>query len=67
MKKLIAPIFILLFLLTNLDVHAQHAFEFKGEASAYGSYNPHNDLDLFLGARYLPELNYGYILKTNLC
>ena len=45
MKKLIAPLFLLLFLLTNLDVHAQHAFEFKGEASAYGSYSPDNDLD----------------------
>ena len=64
MKKLIAPLFLLLFLLTNLDLHAQHEFEFKGEASAYGSYSPDNDLDLFIGARYLPELNYGYIFEN---
>ena len=41
-------------------VHAQHKFDFKGEASAYGSYSSDNDLDFFLGGRYLPELNYGY-------
>ena len=64
MKKLIAPLFLLLFLLTYLDIHAQHEFEFKGEASAYGSYSPDNDLDLFIGARYLPELNYGYIFEN---
>ena len=64
MKKLIAPIFLLLFLLTNLDVYAQHAFAFKGEASAYGSYSHDNDLDLFFGGRYLPELNYGYTFEN---
>lgn len=48
----------------SLDAHAQHKVEFKGEASAYGSYSPNNDLDLFLGARYLPELNYGYTFEN---
>ena len=64
MKKLIAPLFLLLFISTNLNVHAQHAFAFKGEASAYGSYSPDNDLDLFFGGRYLPELNYGYTFEN---
>lgn len=41
-----------------------HKFEFDGQASAYGSYSPDNDLDLFLGGRYLPELNYGYTFKN---
>ena len=60
MKKLIAPMFLLMLLLTNFELHAQDAFEFKGEASVYGSYSPDNDLDLFFGGRYLPQLNYGY-------
>lgn len=64
MKKFIAPLFLLLFLLIYLDVHAQHAFAFKGEASVYGSYSPNNDLDLFFGGRYLPELNYGYTFEN---
>ncbi|HLW07792.1 MAG TPA: hypothetical protein VKY45_09510 [Marinilabiliaceae bacterium] len=64
MKKLIAPIYLLLLLFTNLEVHAQHAFAFKGEASAYGSYSPDNDLDLFFGGRYLPEINCGYAFEN---
>ena len=64
MKKLEASIFLLIFILSYLDIHAQHAFEFKGEASAYGSYSPDNDLDLFFGGRYLPELNYGYTFEN---
>lgn len=64
MKKLIAPLLLLIFFLNYLDVHAQHELEFKGEASAYGSYSPDNDLDLFFGGRYLPEMNYGYTFKN---
>lgn len=64
MKKLIVPIFLHLLLFNHLEVHAQHAFAFKGEASAYGSYSPDNDLDLFFGGRYLPEVNYGYAFEN---
>lgn len=39
-------------------------FEFDGQASVYGSYSPQNELDFFLGFRYLPELNYEYTLKN---
>jgi len=41
-----------------------HKFEFDGQLSVYGSYSPDNDLDMFLGGRYLPELNYGYTFKN---
>ena len=45
-------------------LQAQSQFEIDGQASAYGSYSPHNDLDMFLGWRYLPELNYGYTFQN---
>lgn len=41
-----------------------HHFEFDGQASAYTSISPDNDLNLFIGGRYLPELNYGYTFKN---
>lgn len=64
MKKLIVPIILCIFLLTSQVIHAQHKLEFKGEASAYGRYSPDNDLDLFFGGRYLPELNYGFYFEN---
>lgn len=48
---------VLLFLSINL--HAQNKLEWNGQFSAIGSYSPDNDLAVFLGARYIPELNYG--------
>ncbi|MDD2637102.1 MAG: hypothetical protein PHW82_16550, partial [Bacteroidales bacterium] len=41
-----------------------HKFEFDGQASAYTSYSPDNELDWFVGCRYLPELNYEYNFKN---
>ena len=54
------PILLSLAFLMSSIIHAQHKVEFKGEASVYGSYSPNNELDLFVGARYVPELSYGY-------
>lgn len=50
--------------LISNKLQAQHLFEFDGQASIYGSYSPKNNLNLFVGGRYLPELNYGYTLKN---
>ena len=41
-----------------------HQFEFDGQASVYTSFSPDNDLDFFIGGRYLPEVNYGYTFKN---
>ncbi|MDD2584085.1 MAG: hypothetical protein WCR61_06535 [Bacteroidales bacterium] len=51
-------------IIINNKMQAQHLFEFDGQASIYGSYSPKNDLNLFIGGRYLPELNYGYTFKN---
>lgn len=56
---LIAAIFI------NTKLDGQHLFEFDGQASIYSSYTPKNNLNLFIGGRYLPEFNYSYNYKNN--
>ena len=69
-NKKLAILVLLTFL--SLGVKAQidttkkspHKFEFDGQASAYTSYSPKNDLDMFIGGRYLPELNYSYTFKN---
>ncbi|WP_421894745.1 hypothetical protein [Marinoscillum sp.] len=43
---------------------AQRKVEFDGQASAFGSYSPDNQLPLFSGGRYIPELNYGVELDS---
>jgi hypothetical protein len=45
-----------LFLLAFI-AHAQDKLEFKGQASAWINFNPNNELELWGGARYLPQLN----------
>lgn len=63
-KTLITSILLIISILMSSKAHAQNTFELKGEASAYGSYSPDNDLDLFFGCRYLPEFNYGYTFEN---
>jgi hypothetical protein len=38
--------------------NAEDTLIFKGQISAYTHYNPTNDLQLWTGARYIPQLNY---------
>ena len=38
-------------------VFGQAKLEFDGQLSAYGNYSPNNNLEIFIGGRYLPELN----------
>lgn len=48
---------ILLLLLTNL-VSAQQKLVFDGQLSTFGNYSPDSDLEVMLGGRYIPELDY---------
>lgn len=43
----------------------QVQLEFDGQLSAYGNYSPDTDLEIFLGGRYLPELNLKIPLKNS--
>ena len=61
-KKWICPLLIL-FVIINL--FGQKKIETKGQVSLFGSYAPTNDLDVFLGTRYIPEFSYQYGLDSN--
>jgi hypothetical protein len=37
---------------------------FSGQLSAWVNYNPSNDLSLWLGGRYIPQLNYSHRLPN---
>ena len=37
---------------------AQQKLDFDGQLSLISSYSPQNDLDVFIGGRYIPELSY---------
>jgi hypothetical protein len=37
---------------------------FSGQLSAWTNYNPSNDLPLWLGGRYIPQINYSYRLRN---
>ena len=63
---------ILLFIFSIIGADAQvdtikkspGKFEFDGQASVYTSYSPKNELDMFIGGRYLPDLNYAYTFRN---
>lgn len=47
----------------RVDAQSRVNLKFTGQASAVGSWSPNNTLDLFGGARYIPNLNLGVPLK----
>lgn len=48
-------IIVILLLCSSISAFSQKKIDFKGEASANISYSPDNDLDAFIGVRYIPE------------
>lgn len=64
MKTITRIRFLAALLLLFFNGIAQNALEFDGQVSVIGSYSPANDLDIFLGARYIPELDYGIKLDS---
>ncbi|MBN2274896.1 MAG: hypothetical protein JXK95_11220, partial [Bacteroidales bacterium] len=49
---------ILLFASASCRGMAQDSLQFKGQMSAWALYNPGNTLPIYLGGRYIPQLNY---------
>ncbi|MEZ4884297.1 MAG: hypothetical protein R3E32_06110 [Chitinophagales bacterium] len=49
---------IVAWLFISFNGFAQNKVEFDGQISAIGSFAPDNEIDVFLGVRYIPELNY---------
>ena len=52
-----------LMLLTNL-ASAQQKLVFDGQLSGFGNYSPDAELEMMLGGRYIPELNYHLPLNS---
>lgn len=51
-------IYILLFILISFNGLAQQKLNFKGQLSGISSFSPDNNLDWFVGVRYIPEASY---------
>jgi hypothetical protein len=51
-------LFLLSFLSTPLQAQTTDTLIFRGQLIAWANVNPSNDLPLWLGGRYLPQLNY---------
>lgn len=58
MKRII-PILLIVAAFFVTEIFAQDV-SYKGQASAWTNYNPSNELDLWGGARYIPQMNYEY-------
>jgi hypothetical protein len=56
---------ILIFLLVPACMLAQDSIDFKGQASSSILYNGGNALPLYLGARYIPQVNYQVSLQND--
>lgn len=56
-------IFSLLLIVTNISV-AQDSTRFSGQASSWLNFNSNNELPIWGGARYLPQLNYSMPLEA---
>ncbi|MCG2459494.1 hypothetical protein K8352_01890 [Flavobacteriaceae bacterium F89] len=49
---------LLILLLWAMETYGQSNLEFSGQASAFGNYSPDSELNMSLGARYIPQLEY---------
>ena len=47
------------------QINAQSTLEFDGQLSFISSYSPRESLEGFLGARYIPELNYNHQVDSS--
>jgi hypothetical protein len=52
------PTILLLLILPVVQLAGQSPFSFQGQASAWGNINPGNELPFWMGARYIPQVNY---------
>lgn len=64
-KAVILTWVLLLLAIPCFAQHKQQPLEFSGQLSVLSSYSPDNELDLFAGGRYLPELSYGFNLTPH--
>ena len=52
-----------LLLVLSVKCHAQDSLSIKGQLSAWMLYNRSNEFPVYMGGRYIPQLNYDFGLK----
>ncbi len=60
MKFLVYIAALIIFGCFSTGISAQHAFSYQGQASAWANMNPGNDMPMWTGARYIPQINYDF-------
>ncbi len=51
-------------MLLVVQTYGQKGLVFDGQLSAFGNYSPDSDLDILIGARYIPKLDYAIPLDS---
>lgn len=64
MSKIASIVSLICLLFLTMTITGQHSLEFDGQLAAFGNYSPDNKLDVFLGGRYIPELDYSIPLDS---
>lgn len=67
MKSFVLSLLSLLLFTAHLNLNAQTSgsFNFSGQASGWVNVNPANESPLWMGARYIPQINYGIHLNKH--
>ena len=65
MQKTVFILLICFAVLMPSGSYAQDSISFKGQASAWMNVNTNNKLPLYLGGRYIPQLNSSFPLKND--
>ena len=52
-------------MLLVVQTYGQKGLVFDGQLSAFGNYSPDSDLDILIGARYIPKLDYAIPLDSS--
>lgn len=65
MQKVVFILSVWLLQFTHEVTFAQDSLGFKGQLSTWIHYNGGNDLPVYLGGRYIPQLNYNIQLKND--
>ncbi|MCL2511977.1 MAG: hypothetical protein FWF09_08000 [Bacteroidales bacterium] len=61
MKRILIHIlFLFLFATVSAQEERKNSFRFSGQVSAWGQFTPDIERELWVGARYIPQINYEY-------
>ena len=64
-KTLLSILFLSIFATVTAQEEKKNNFRFSGQVSAWGQYAPDIEESLWLGGRYIPQINYEMLFKQN--